>query len=216
MASRAFSSSLRTTLRSTLHSSTRSTGRRMMSSTHAAPKSDRPWIIASGLFFTPLFLYLVSPTGRGLDAKDAHGHGHEKHESKPAPQQEVPAVIMTDDEGTKADISGSLAAAEATDVPEASGAEPPAVKESEPESSSAVKDDEGTPTDVGKAVQQSVKLLDLCRLPILPRRQPRRKRKPLRKRRRSPLNPSALPKHDLVLTLIVRVQLYASSLIPWR
>ncbi|KAG5638846.1 hypothetical protein H0H81_009397 [Sphagnurus paluster] len=140
-----FVAAARHSLRAYLRNSTPAVraGARRMASSHApyTPKSDRPWI----------FLYLVSPSAR----KSTHAHavhndahdfpGHQKHvaveesvaasvaesepelEAEPTPTQAEP-TIMTDDEGTPADVSESLHA-EAEDIPKVETSSDAAVEE---------------------------------------------------------------------------------------
>uniref|UniRef100_A0A0W0F1X9 Uncharacterized protein n=1 Tax=Moniliophthora roreri TaxID=221103 RepID=A0A0W0F1X9_MONRR len=130
-----FSSSLRSAARPAFRA--QHAGRRGMSSTPQEVKkgSDMPWIIGSAVVFGPAvstllpldasgnlsgqplplqLLYLVSPSSRKTaphvahDKHDKHGHGSQSHAPLP----------MKDDEGTVADVSGSVAKAEACPVAE--------------------------------------------------------------------------------------------------
>ncbi|EKM79253.1 hypothetical protein AGABI1DRAFT_85119 [Agaricus bisporus var. burnettii JB137-S8] len=101
--------------------------RNMSAQSHAgdSKKSDMPWIVGSAVVFGPLFLYLLSPSAR--KSKDAHG-AHHSHQETPSsteenhePEAQKPE-IMTDDEGTPADVTSTIALAEASDVPKDSQA----------------------------------------------------------------------------------------------
>ncbi|KAF9046387.1 hypothetical protein BJ165DRAFT_1471167 [Panaeolus papilionaceus] len=101
------------------------------SASHGPTKSsDTPWIVGSLLVFGPMFLYLVSPSARKSQA--AHTVHHDKREyptlhkevsethaappAEPASKQPAPE-IMTDDEGTPANVAESNELAQASDVP---------------------------------------------------------------------------------------------------
>ncbi|EEB94319.1 hypothetical protein MPER_06883 [Moniliophthora perniciosa FA553] len=121
-----FYSSLRSAVRPAFRA--QHAGRRGMSSTAQEAKkgSDLPWIIGSAVVFGPArslsahlqFLYLASPSSRKTAPHVAHDkhdkHGHESQSHAPLP--------MKDDEGTVADVSGSVAKAEAEDVPQSDSA----------------------------------------------------------------------------------------------
>ncbi|KAF8194225.1 hypothetical protein BJ912DRAFT_959835 [Pholiota molesta] len=118
----------------TVASASSRVARRAMSSTtsHGAQvkSSDKPWIIGSTIVFLPAFLYLVSPSARKKEQlvhDDKHDFPTLKHkeaaapesapEPAPEPEKAEAHVLMTDDEGTVADVSSSIAAAKADDSP---------------------------------------------------------------------------------------------------
>ncbi|KAK7028131.1 hypothetical protein VNI00_014946 [Paramarasmius palmivorus] len=134
-AARQFFSSLRSSARPAFRA--QHAGRRGMSSTaHEVKKgSDMPWIIGSAVVFGPAFLYLVSPGSRKTAPHKPHGK-HDHHES----QSHAP-LPMKDDEGTEADVSGSVAKAVAEDAPK-SDAAPTEAKEDKPEEKTDEKSEE--------------------------------------------------------------------------
>ncbi|KAH9480365.1 hypothetical protein JR316_0006963 [Psilocybe cubensis] len=113
----------------TLSSSASSVSRRTMSSASGnAKSSDTPWIVGATLVFGPAFLYLVSPTGRN-STKSVHNDLKEhptlkRHDAAPHKPEEVaaaaPVEIMTDDEGTEANVGATIALSQGSDVPKES------------------------------------------------------------------------------------------------
>lgn len=113
--------------------------RRNMSSESAShgastKSSDTPWIVGSALVFGPLFLYLVSPSGRkATQAHTVHDDVRDfpaiklkdpwHHPATPSvaveKEEAAPVQIMTDDEGTPANVASSIALATESDVPKA-------------------------------------------------------------------------------------------------
>ncbi|KAG7088117.1 hypothetical protein E1B28_012142 [Marasmius oreades] len=131
---RLFSSSIRSS-RATWQGFKAGAGRRGMSSSAGETKkgSDLPWIIGSAVVFGPAFLYLASPSSRRSAPHIPHDPSH-SHAPLP----------MKDDEGTVADVSGSVAKAEADDVPQADAAsheEKPKDKEEAPAPKNEKKED---------------------------------------------------------------------------
>ncbi|KAG5646505.1 hypothetical protein DXG03_003271 [Asterophora parasitica] len=159
-ARQSLASSLRTASRPVFRAGAR---RMASSSSHAAPKSDKPWVIGSALVFGPAFAYLVSPSARAKshsahnDAHDTPGHKtHQASEPTPEPEPEAAApepIIVKDDAGAaEADVSESIKAA-ADDVPKASNAatteEPKETSAPVEESSADTEKENGTPQDSG-------------------------------------------------------------------
>ncbi|KIK08034.1 hypothetical protein K443DRAFT_672918 [Laccaria amethystina LaAM-08-1] len=98
----------------------------------SAKSSDTPWIAGSALVFGPLFLYLVSPSGRkATQANTVHDDVRDfpaiklkdqwHHPATPAAavetEEAAPVEIMKDDEGTPANVASSIALATESDVP---------------------------------------------------------------------------------------------------
>ncbi|KAF7311408.1 Ubiquitin-conjugating enzyme [Mycena kentingensis (nom. inval.)] len=105
----------------------RSTSRRLMSADAAShefkPKSDLPWIVGAAAVSIPSLFYLLQETS-AIKARiaaghhDAHGHDSHEHAAKEHEEHASP-VVMKDDEGTSADVTQSVQAAEEADVPPA-------------------------------------------------------------------------------------------------
>ncbi|KAJ7451597.1 hypothetical protein FB451DRAFT_1409688 [Mycena latifolia] len=125
----AFSTTVRATrtARSNVH-----LPRRFMSADAAAhhepfkPKSDLPWIIGAVAIAGPALAYLLKDTMAIKQRIAAGHHGHDSHDSHAAHAEAhedhaAPAVVK-DDEGTEADVSSSVDAATAADVPQAADA----------------------------------------------------------------------------------------------
>ncbi|TFK27611.1 hypothetical protein FA15DRAFT_666283 [Coprinopsis marcescibilis] len=150
--------------------------RNMASEAHAAPvKSDKPWIIGSALIFGPLILYLVSPSARkDLSHHAVHNDKREyptsaTHDAFPEAKAAVhkqsethaasePApVIMTDDDGTEANIAGSLALEEKANVPKAavSDAELDSAKERAAQDSFVATENHGASAESSSAGERS-------------------------------------------------------------
>ncbi|PFH49941.1 hypothetical protein AMATHDRAFT_48282 [Amanita thiersii Skay4041] len=116
-----FSTATRASLRAGNRTTQQFCRRNMSASSHGpAISSDKPWIIGSGIIFGPLLLYLLSPSARKNRAahavhNDAHDFpGHKHHESTASTIEHEPSttVSMKDDEGTEANATDVIKAAE--------------------------------------------------------------------------------------------------------
>ncbi|KAJ7079788.1 hypothetical protein B0H15DRAFT_858063 [Mycena belliarum] len=96
--------------------------RRFMSADAAAhhepfkPKSDLPWLIGALAVTVPTLAYLLKDTMAIKQRIAAGHHGHDSHDShvahaeahEEAHEDHAAPTMMKDDEGTEADVSGSL------------------------------------------------------------------------------------------------------------